>query len=401
MKTKNLLVFFLALASIVLMISTVSAATSELATIDSVKVNGIYDFGNEDVAVVAGESVVVEVQFTAIEDASDVRIKVELEGDKVDVEETIGPFDVISSHKYKKVLTLRVPYELKDEIVQDLALNIKVWNGDFKTEHPEITLKVQRPSYNADVMSIESSQTVEAGALYPVDVVLKNIGYNKLDDLYVIVKISALGVEKTSYFGDIVAVEDDDYDDTEKGRVYLQIPYDAEAGLYSLEVEVKNDDLVLSEVKQIYIANDVSSNIIATESRKVAAAGQDVQYDLLIVNPTNKLKVYRIVTESSDDISASSSATLLAVPAGLSKSVTITAEAGSEGEHNFNVNLLSGEELAGTIALELSAKGKAANSSVVALTVVLVIIFLVLLAVLVVLLGKKPKKEEDFGESYY
>lgn len=398
MKTKNILVFFLALASIAFMASAVSAA--DVVTIDSVKVNGIYT-ATSDVAVVAGESIVVEIQYTGNVDASDVKIKVELEGEKVDVEDSVSALTVEDGMTSKKVFTLKVPYELKDSVNDDLSLNVKFWNGEYKTELNDIQLRVQRPSYNADVMSIDASQTVEAGALYPVDVVLKNIGYNKLDDLYVTVKISALNVERTAYFGDIVAVEDDNNDDYERGRVFLQIPYDAEAGLYSIEVEASNDDMTINEAKQIYVSNDVSSNLIATESRKVAAAGQDVEYDLLVVNPTNKLKVYRIVVESSSDVTASSNVALLAVPAGLSKSVTVTAVANSEGEHTFNVNVLSGEELVETTTLELSAKGKAANSSVIALTVVLVIIFLVLVAVLVVLLGKKPKKEDDFGESYY
>ena len=400
MKTKNVLVFFLALASIALMISTVSAA--DVVTINSVKVDGI-NTATSDVAVVAGESIVVEIQYTGAVDASDVKLKIELEGEKIDVDKSISALTIEDGITSKKSLTLSVPYELEDEINDDLSLNIKFWNGDYKTELNDVQLRVQRPSYNADVMSISSSQTVEAGSLYPVDVVLKNIGYNELNDVYVTVKISALNVERTSYFGDLEAVEDDESEDTESGRVYLQIPYDAEAGLYSLEVEAKSDDgdVVINEAKQIYIANDVSSNIIATESRKVAAAGQDVEYELLIVNPTNKLKVYRIVTESSGDVTASSDVALLAVPAGLSKTVTVNAVADSEGEHSFNVNVLSGEELVDTTTLELSAKGKSANSSVVALTVVLVIIFLVLIAVLVVLLGKKPKKEDDFGESYY
>ena len=40
-------------------------------------------------------------------------------------------------------------------------------------------------------------------------------------------------------------------------------------------------------------------------------------------------------------------------------------------------------------------------SPIVVLTIILAIIFIVLLVILIVLLGKKPEKQEEFGESYY
>ena len=64
------------------------------------------------------------------------------------------------------------------------------------------------------------------------DIVLKNTGYNYLDDLYVTARIPALGLERTSYFGDLVAFEcndddeacDEDDEDVTRGRFYFQIP---------------------------------------------------------------------------------------------------------------------------------------------------------------------------------
>jgi hypothetical protein len=401
METKNLKVFFLAVMSLLVLASFASAATTEIATVDSVKINGMYDFGNEDISVIAGETITIEVAFTAEESASDVKIEVELEGEKEDVDAVTKSISIKDGSRYRETLTLRIPYELQDDLSLAMALNIKIWNGDYKTEHPEITLSVQRPTYNADVMSISSNNQVSAGDLYAIDVVVKNNGYNKLDDVYVTAKISALNVERISYFGDLVSLEDEDNEDSESGRFYLAIPYNAESGLYTLEVEVKNGDLVTSEVKQILIENDFSSNVVVTDSRKIAAAGQEVSYELLIVNPTNKLKVYRVVVEGNNDLTADANMDVVAVPAGLTKMVTITAEASSEGEHEFNAVIFSGEEIVETVALSLNADGKAVNGSVIALTVVLLVVFLVLLAVLVILIGKKSKKAEDFGESYY
>jgi len=384
MNTKKFLVSFLAIASVLLLVLTVSAGTSELATIDSVEVNGIDEVGNEDISVIAGETVDVEVTFESLEDASDVRIRVELEGSKVDSEKEVFVGDLESGKKYTRTLSLRVPYELQDEVSDDLALNIKVWNGDFKTEHPEVTLRVQRASYNVGVMSVSTSQTINAGETFPVDIVLKNIGYNDLDDLYATVKIPALEIQARAYFGDLVAIEVDDSDDKEgdtvRGRLFLNIPYDAVTGLYSLEVEVSNDDLNINKVKQIFVENELPQRVLKSGN------------DLILLNPTDKLKVYRVLAESPGSVSENT----VVVPAGSSRNVLVS----SSTDETFSVNVFSGENIVGSVEFT-GTEATGATNAVVVLTVILAIIFIVLLVVLLVLLTKKPSQEEEFGESYY
>src|SRR3989339_807546 len=349
MDMKNLMVFFLMIARMFLVVSTVSA--TELVNGTSVRVNGLYDNGNSDVnpiSVIAGEALSVKINFEALEDASDVRVKIELQGEKQDVEVRSAVFDIEDGSKYSKTLTLKVPYELRDSVSEDMTLNIKVWNGDFETELNEITIRVQRPSYNVDVMSIDVSQTAEVGKILPIDVVIKNIGYNDLEDMYVTARIPALGIERTSYLGDLTPIECsdtdeehglcDDYRDVEvtTGTFYLSIPFDAKTGIYTLEVEAKNADLTMNEVTQILIENDFSA-----------------------------------------------------------------ANADESGEYNFDVNVFAGEKLVNTAAFSLNAEGTNLGNPIVIATVILAIIFVVLLVVLLVLIGKKPEKSEEFGESYY
>ena len=402
MNTKNFLVSFCAIAIALFLVATISATTTQIATVNSVKVNDLYDSGNEDISVVAGETVIVKVLFTSLETAANVKIKAGVEGTKIDTSATSQSFNVEAGKRYSKTLTFRIPYELKDDVSNNLALNIKLWNGDFKTEYPEITLRVQRPSYNADIMSISASKAADAGELVPVNVVLKNTGYNYLDDMYVTLKIPSLGIEKTSYFGDLYAVEDtsDDKDTTSK-RFYVQIPFDAKAGIYDIEVEAKNNDLTVDSKTQIIINNDFTNDVIIGNSNKVVAVDQNAQFNLLLANPTNKLKVYRIVVESNGDLSADANQVLVAVPAGLTKNLIVNAKATSEGEYNFNVNIFSGEKLVRTVPLSVSVSGKTTSSPIVILTIILAIIFLVLLAVLIVLMKRKPEKTEESGESYY
>jgi hypothetical protein len=392
MNTKKLWVSLSAIVSLLLLVMTVSAATLPLATVESLEVNGMTStFGNEDISVIAGELVTVELVFQALVAASDVRIEAELQGKKIDFETEISVGDLEAGQRYREVFDLRVPYELQDEVSGDLILNIKVENQDFKTELSEITLRVQRPSYNTGIMSISTKNTVQAGETFPVDVVLKNIGYNKLDDLYITVSIPALELERVIYVGDLVSIEVDDDDDKEgdtvRGRLFLDVPFDATTGVYALQVEADNRDVTVSATKQIFVENSVPNTVIKSGD------------SLIVVNPTNALKVYNIIPESSN---VRVSDDVVVIPAGSSKTIAVDSDAAG----SFRVNVLSGNVIVGTVEFDNASittgttdNGQAAG--VVILTVILVIIFVVLLIVLIVLLTRKPDREDELGESYY
>lgn len=407
MRLKNLLGFFLIIASVLLLTASVSAAEY---TIYRVEVNDIVPTNSDDTpaSVTAGETAKIEVWFKTDIDFSedydrDVTVEAELDTGKEKVR-TVSESMIIESGDSKKVtLTLQVPYELKDVCSELVDLTIEI-DGEKYEVTEDYKLRVKRVQYNADVMSINTEQSVEAGDTFPVDIVLKNIGYNDLDDMYVTVGIPALELEKTVYVGDLIAVEnesDDDDEDTLSMRLYLRIPYDAVSGIYALEVEATNDDLSIIAAKQIVIKNDFSSNVVTTDYRKTFSVGENGEYSLLIVNPTNKVKIYRVVPESTGSLSVRASESVVAVPAGSSKTVKIFARADAGGEYQFDVNVFSGEELVGTTRLSANVEGAAVQNAVVVLTIVLAIIFVVLLIVLIVLLRKKPEKAEEFGESYY
>ncbi len=385
MNAKKIMVSFLAIATLLFAVSMVSAV--EITNGALVKVNDVevasYDGTAitplNEVSVIAGETVTVKVYFTANisgTSTSNVRIKAELDGDRESVDAVTTSFDVEDRKRYVKTLTLEVPYELNDEVSDDAALSLKLWNGDYKSEIRDLVLRVQRPSYNADIKAIIVSDEVEAGQISPVEVVLQNNGYNDLEEVYVTVRIPELSVGKTSYFGDLVAEETGDDEDTVSGRIYLNVPYDVAAGIYTLEVEVSNDDFNEVFKRQVTVQNGFP---------EIGVRSGD---NLLVLNPSNQLRVYKVVYPAEEK--------LIVVQAGSSKLVPIQSQA---GEYNFDVFIFSGEELVGTV--NFSGEAGEVSSPVVLLTVVLGIVFLVLLVVLIVLVTKKPQKAEEFGESYY
>lgn len=408
MMAKKLLVSFLALLSVFYLIATVSA--TPLATGDAfsrVEVDGLNVGSNP--AIVVGDSISVRVEFNSLVTAQDVTVEVQFEGNKKDVKAETKPFDVEAGQEYTRTLKLDVPFDLRDVISDSATLTVTVSGQGYKTE-TDYPLRVQRTPYSANIMSVNVPQTVKAGETFPVDVVLKNIGYNNLNDVFVTAKISALGIERTAFFGDIVSLECDkdttslvnyginvtrkcneDNQDTVQGRLFLQTPYGVKSGTYALDIQIENEDTVSSQTVQLVINNAFSSGTF------IASGNQ-----LLIVNPTNEVVVYRLIPESTSTVSASVSESLVAVPAGSSKTVTVDATSAVSGTQTYAVNIFSADgNLVNTISFSLTGgQGSNVTSPIVVLTVILAIIFIVLLVVLVVLIGKKPEKEE-FGESYY
>ena len=390
MNTKQIWVSFLAIASVLFLVATVSAG--EITSNYEVKVNDQNPYTN-NVSVLENEKITVEVSFTSLVNDTDVTIEARLNGDRENVDEETPVFDVESGARYTKTLVLQVPSGLKNKVSDSLELEIRISGKEHKTNLQDITLKVQRESYSISIQSV-SVGTIKAGQVVPVDVVVKNVGYNNLDDLYVVVKIPALNLEKTAYLGDLVAIEDNDDDDdtdTVSGRVFLEIPYSAKAGVYTIEVDASNGDASVTETKQVTISNEFSGG-------NVIISGDS----LLIVNPTNDVLVYRLVPEPVPELSISLSQNVVAVSAGSSKTVDVTVTGSVSGTYTYKINVFSmNGELLHSVSMTKSVDVAGTASPIVALTIILAIIFVVLLVVLIVLMGKKPEKAEEFGESYY
>jgi hypothetical protein len=407
MKAKNIVVLSAMLALALVLTATVSAG--EITTNYAVEVEGLDAYANY-VSVIAGDTITIKVYFKSDVYDTDVTVEAELEGDKVDTHAITPSFDVEQGAAYRKTLTLEVPYELKDQLSDNVTLHITIDGRNDKTELNDITLKVQRPSYDASIKSITLPNSISAGQTVPVDFVLKNIGYNNLDDVYVDVSIPELGISQgPMWVGDLVNIkncsDDCDNEDTVSGRIYLTIPYGVEAGIYSLKLVVSNDDTESTQTKQIYIQNELSNEVITLTTQANAKIGEEVQFTILLVNPTDNVKVYSIVTEPLTGVSVSLDQSVVAVSAGSSKTITITAKATAEGAQTFSVNVLSNNKVIDTVKYSLNVaneKTSATTSSTLILTIVLAVVFLVLLVVLIVLLARKPAKSEEIGsESYY
>ncbi len=405
MEKKTLLVPFLAILA-VLAVGIVSAGDLTSTSSIETEFNGMILASGTNYAGFTGDTVPVRVTFTANSNltndyASDVKVKVWMEGYRDDIEAETGRFNIIEGSVYTKLLSLKLPSDLKDTY-KIFTLYVSISDADDKDE-VEYTIRMQRESYEFEILSIDYNTQVSAGEVFPVAVVVNNNGFERMDDGYVVVSIPELGISARGYFGDLIATEICDEceneEDSMQKTVYLRIPENAQSGVYNVEVKAYNKEASVTETKLVSVKESGSTQVIAGVKTQDLKAGETKTYDLIIVNSADNVRVFNIQTVSGSalDIFAPS---VVTVGAKSSITVPITVAASNDanvGAYTFTVNVDNQQVVFGANV----TKGGNVSTSVVALTVVLVVIFVVLLIVLIVLLTRREKPMQEVETSYY
>lgn len=238
---KTNLIFVSLLAVLVMAMGFSSALADDI----SVEFDGVTLSGSSSIAVSPGEVVPVLVIFTADDNASDVDLEVEIKGSD-GASASISDLTLVDGRTYSKLLRLELPDDT-DDLNEDFTLYVTVSSSTDEDRVPfNLGVSIQKDSYDLEVLSVDYNSNVDAGETFPVSVVVKNIGYNRADDVYVIASVPALGITTRGYVSDLVVTEgESDYEDEEDSaeeQVYLRIPADAETGIYELVVKAYNDD---------------------------------------------------------------------------------------------------------------------------------------------------------------
>jgi len=353
------------------------------------------------VANIIGDVVPIRVMFDAAIDSDRVEVEVEIEGFREDVSAETSEFQILEGKYYSKLLTLRLPSDIDDNLDDEYTLYVDVVSGDGITR-TEYAVSLQRDTFELDVLSVDYTSKVAAGDTVPVSVVVKNYGYENADDNYVIASIPALGISSRGYLGDLVANEDlsngEEDDDSAFKTVYLKIPENAQSGVYDMEIEVYNDDTRTMVKKLISVGNSDSTMVLATDKNKEFGAGETVTYDIIVVNSANNVRVFNIETVSGDALIVSAPSAIAVGPdATETVSIMVSAAANADvGTYTFSVSVDDKQTVFGA-----NITGQNVSVSLVAWTVVLVVVFVVLLAVLLVLVTRKEKTIEEVETSYY
>ena len=257
---------------------------SALGTIDSVEFNYInLASGNVNVIEFSpGEVVPVQVQFTANENMDNVELTVGTRGkDSVSVSKVIDRITNGSTRSH--LLKLKLPEDI-DDLSEDFNLYVEVNapNSVPATFVVAMKLQVVRNEDELKVLSVDYNSKVEAGDAFPVSIVMKNTGYHRADDVYVIASIPALGITTRGYAGDLIPMEDydgvlEDEEDSVEKIVYLQIPANAESAVYEMTIEVYNKDSKtelskLLAVNGVTPAADNDDEVLVSEDKPVSTS---------------------------------------------------------------------------------------------------------------------------------
>ncbi|MDP4039136.1 MAG: hypothetical protein Q8P57_00970 [Candidatus Pacearchaeota archaeon] len=412
MKTRNLLGLFgavLALALIALVVDPVSAETnigssSTLASISYVEIGSLGFTDGSTAGVFAGENLNMRIIFRGISEANDVRVTARILGEP-GLSVLSERFDVLPERWYSKALILELPTDVDPD--ETFTLEVTLENNAGEIDSMSVVLQIQRASYTLEILSVDGKSKVQAGETLAYDVVVRNNGRQESENTFVEVRIPELGINKRVFVGDLTPEDqiDPDKEDTEQAMVYISIPSNAPAGLYNVEISAFGDDASTTVLRRLEILGaGSSSNVFTSMATKNFASGDETRYDFTIVNSGDAIKVYTLIPEADNGLSVSLDETTVAVPAGSSKTVELTARAMKDGNYNFKVNVHSADgELIGQQSFVANVEGTSTvgGNAAIVLTIILAIIFVVLLVVLIVLLTRKPEKSEDFGESYY
>tara|TARA_Y100000310_G_scaffold88657_1_gene85719 strand:+ start:319 stop:1554 length:1236 start_codon:yes stop_codon:yes gene_type:complete len=404
MKAKNLFGFFAAVLAFAFLLPGVQAFGDIVhVVVDSSDAIT----GGENIALFADDSLDLRVVFDATDDQEDVRVTARILGEP-GVSDITGRFDVLANRRYSRHLTLNLPNDI--DPAETFVLEVTVESNSEQADELTANLQIQRQSYTLEILSVESSSSVSAGSVLGLNVVVKNRGRQESEDTFVEASIAELGISGRIFLGDLTpedtgGLNAPERDDSAQGTIWLNIPSDAPAGLYTIEVEAFNDDSSTTVTRRVEVGGTgASSSVLTSRTTQTFAAGVDHEYTFTIVNSGDSIRVYSLIPEVDNGLTIDLDETIVAVPAGSSMTVKLTASAVEEGNYNFMVNVHGSDgELVGTQDFVANVEGKsvATGSAAVILTIVLAVIFVVLLIVLIVLLTRKTEKTEEFGESYY
>jgi uncharacterized membrane protein len=402
MKTKTLLISMVALLAVFL-VGVVSA--NQVADVNGLRVSFnslvLEDTSNANVVGYVGDTVPVRVTFTSAGDFSDARIRVRMEGHREDISAVSRRLTLVEGGTYTELLNLRLPSDLK-VTNEPYTLHVEVSSATNWTR-ANYTIWMQREAYELRVLSVDHDLDVKAGSTVPVMVVVKNTGFERKDDVYVIVAVPELGISAKAYLYDLTPIDDCidgcDNRDSVSRILNLRIPENAASGIYDMTVTVYNRDARTVEKRVLKVSAPTTSSLIATARNQDLRAGETKTYDLVIVNSEDSIKVYTITTSSSSALEVSAPSVVTVAPqSAYTVPITVRAKSNAEpGSYTFTVTV-DGQQ---TSFVANVVKGSATQRGVIALTIILAIIFVALLVLLIVLLFKREKKVEEVETSYY
>lgn len=406
MAKKTLGLFFVFLTAILTLTAVIPFAGA-IASLSyfNVDIGGESLYQTQPFSVSRGDTIAIHVMFTPVGDGEDVKVAAEINGYRKAIEAETSRFDVLNGVTYSKTLYLKIPSDIDAD--EQYLLNVDVKSGNF-SGGGSFTLQIQRNSYSLDILSIEMPSIVAAGRTLTANIVVKNRGSHKAEDVYIKASVPKLGLEKLVYAKDLVSADTDYRDDAIEKTLSLTIPATAK-GSYNLVVEAYNDDATVTKTKSFSvggIGETTATTVLLTEASKEVGQGKTVSFEMTLVNLAETSQSYSIDVLGTEGWAVAQVIPSTALTLGKEESKKIVidltvASSATLGQHNLVVSIKSGNEILKQENLVVGVVKSKALGALIISAIVLAVILVVLIVALILIKGQGASKAAGEEVSYY
>jgi uncharacterized membrane protein len=278
-------------------------------------------------------------------------------------------------------------------------------------DEQELELTVQRDSYKIDVLALNLAlpAEVDAGNRVTAEVVVKNMGSHKIEDIFIEASIPELGLSRKIYVGDLYGYDEDYETDTKKLLVSFTIPETTETGTYSFSVQAHNEDAEAEATEYFNVIGKQvkeETEFIAEDTSLETEAGRTVTYKLIVANVGTETKTYTVEVEGLRGWATYEFDNKVFVLAKdqsneLNLEVTVNSNA-ITANHVFSVKLKEDGEVVKTLNLGLDVTTTEVEKTQLSLWISVILLAIVVIVLAIVLATTaKTKKEVKSEEVYY
>lgn len=377
---------------------------------DNVKVNS-QDIKGDLLQVINGETLNIEMRFSALGDFDNSRIMAFVEGyEHAPLVASTDIFSVKEGVSYVKTLSIPLPSDMNSE--QEYKLRITGANDLSGITYKDYNIYVDTQRDRVDTLDLvmTPSSGVEPGQNIIANVRMKNRGQKSQDSVKVSVEIPELGVKESSYVSNLNSNEVATSDD-----MLLFVPEEAAAGQYKVLVSLSYDD-GYDVSTSTYNLNVLAPEKVAEKNLLVSfknnvelKAGVAKTFSFVVANPNSESKPISIADEENSWADVEISPSLAMVKGGESETftVTVTAKSAIEGEKELPLLVKEGANVVSEVTVSTYVD-KSSDDSInwvnVGLAVLLIIAIIILLALVIAIARKRGDNEDEevsSSEEYY
>ncbi|HLC52174.1 MAG TPA: hypothetical protein VJI98_02925 [Candidatus Nanoarchaeia archaeon] len=336
--------------------------------------------------------------------------------DSASLEDSTELFDLRAGTRKTVDLKLTVPNDLENGLNTLRVLVLDRNSAPIVLTFP-ISVESPRHSVVVEDVSFSPGNTVKAGRALLTTVLVENYGDRTEENVKVTVAIPALGVSATDFVDEVKAGKTENVFGDFQGGLLLNIPADAAAGEYNVEVTLRYDNLKKSTTETFKV-NVLGDERFDNVDKLVLAVGPEMQnvragstasYGIALTNGGSASKAYTISTKTGDWASASLSDSLVVLAPGQNAVVYVdvaVAENAPVGEQVVAVSIMSGDETVNTVALNANVvEGSDNMKDPVSLRnglEIALIVLVVLLVIIGLIVGfSRLRKDDDEDQTYY